>query len=52
MEIPSKENQKRICEYYRNYSNLCCLREELDREERKMLSYIFSTLSKDREARG
>jgi hypothetical protein len=49
MEIPLKENQIRICEYYSGYNNLRCLREELDREERKMLTCIFSTLSKDKE---
>jgi hypothetical protein len=49
MEIPSRENQRRICEYYSSYNNLRCLREELDREERKMLTCIFSTLSKDKE---
>jgi hypothetical protein len=51
MEIPSRENQRRICGYYRNYNNLHSLREELDREERKMMQYIFSTLSRDRGAR-
>jgi hypothetical protein len=49
MEIPSMKNQERICEYYNNYNNLHSLREALEREERKMLSHIFSTLSKDRE---
>jgi hypothetical protein len=49
MEIPSRKNQRRICEYYSGYNNLRCLREQLDREERKMMRYIFSTLSKDKE---
>jgi hypothetical protein len=48
MEIPSRKNQRRICEYYSNYNNLRCLREQLDREEQKMMRYIFSTLSKDK----
>ncbi|MDR2784431.1 MAG: restriction endonuclease subunit S [Treponema sp.] len=48
VEIPSRENQRRICEYYGSYYNLRSLREELDREEQKMLTGIFSALSKDR----
>jgi hypothetical protein len=35
IEIPSKENQQRVCEYYSSYYNLRSLREALDREERK-----------------
>jgi restriction endonuclease S subunit len=49
MEIPSRKNQRRICEYYSGYNNLRCLREELDWEERKMLTCIFAALSKDKE---
>jgi hypothetical protein len=52
MEIPSWENQKRIYEYYRNYNNLRGLREELNREEQKMMTYIFSVLSRDRGVQG
>jgi hypothetical protein len=49
MEIPSRKNQKRICDYYGNCAKLRVLRTELENQERKMTAYIFSTLSKDRE---
>jgi restriction endonuclease S subunit len=50
IEIPSRENQQRICELYAAYYKLRILRAELDLQEQKRIRYIFSTLSNDEEA--
>jgi restriction endonuclease S subunit len=49
IEIPSKENQERICNFYAVDNKLHMLRAELNQQEQKRLRYIFSALSKDEE---
>jgi restriction endonuclease S subunit len=46
IRIPSLKNQQIICGYYQNYRRLCDLRKELEKEEKSMMKYIFSELSK------
>jgi hypothetical protein len=49
IEIPSRENQKHICNFYAVNNKLRMLRAELDQQEQKRVRYIFSALSKDKE---
>jgi restriction endonuclease S subunit len=46
VRIPSSKNQQIICDYYQNYRRLCDLRKEMEKEEKNMMKYIFSELSK------
>ncbi|MCL2043905.1 MAG: restriction endonuclease subunit S [Treponema sp.] len=49
IRLPSLKNQQRMCEYYQNYRHLCRLREKLEIEEKTMMQYVFSVLSKGKE---
>ncbi|MDR0313331.1 MAG: restriction endonuclease subunit S [Treponema sp.] len=46
IRIPSLKNQQIICDYHQNYGRLSDLRKELEKEEKNMMKYIFSELSK------
>jgi len=49
IKIPSIKKQQVICNYYQNYHYLNRLRKELEKEEKIMMKYIFSMLSKEKE---
>jgi hypothetical protein len=48
VEIPSIENQRRICDFYTICNRLRMLRADLELQEQKRMQYIFSMLCKDK----
>jgi hypothetical protein len=45
--VPSKKNQKLICDFYKTICMKRQLRNELDKQEQEMMKYVFSRLTKE-----
>jgi hypothetical protein len=45
--IPSKKNQRLICDFYKTICTKRQLRNDLDKQEQEMMKYVFSKLTKE-----